>query len=29
VERAVRVSVSPQGHKDVRSRSPRRHVIRS
>ena len=29
VERAVRVSVSPQGHKDVRSRSPRRHVVRS
>jgi hypothetical protein len=29
VERAVRVSVSPQGHKDVRSRTPRRHVIRS
>jgi hypothetical protein len=28
-ERAVRVSVSPQGHKDVRSRTPRRHVIRS
>jgi hypothetical protein len=29
VERAVRVSVSPQGHKDVRSRTPRRHLVRS
>jgi hypothetical protein len=29
VERAVRVSVSPPGHKDVRSRSPRRHLVRS
>jgi hypothetical protein len=28
-ERAVRVSVSPQGHKDVRSRAPRRHLVRS